>query len=202
MTFAELQDEFKDRGYHYVDPARYKRWLNQAYLELCESDDWPFLETETSSTAPLTISDLRQVLYVYDSTNDNALTGRDQRTMHERDPDLTATGNPENWYLEGTDTLNVWPPNTDVTIQVRYLEVPDEMSDDSDEPVVPSRFQNLIVDGAVIRALRNSEEYERAQILRNDWDLGVMRMAASLMDRNRQNPDTIVLTTPLFSRNA
>lgn len=200
-TFAEMKTEMADRGFHHISAARVGDWLNDAYAELCEAQDWPFVEATTTGTAPLTVTYLRQILYVLDTTNDSVLTGTDQRTVQDIDPDLRATGNPERFYLTGSTTVAVWPPNTSASLSVRYLRFPAELSADADEPIVPSRFQTLIVDGAVIRAYRNGDDHERANALRAQWDDAVARMASSLLSRDRHGPATILNTAPLGARN-
>lgn len=202
MTFAELQTEVQDRGFHHVSETRIARWINQAYLEICHKQDWPFRETTATGTAPLTISDLGKVLWVVDSTNDQPLRGGlDARRVQEMDPDLTATGNPARWYLTGSDTLRVWPTNATVSVTVHYLSKPTELSGE-DEPLVPSEFQNLIVDGAVIRAYRNADESDKAKGLRADWNEEMATMYEALLSRDRQTPFTIEDTAPAGMRGA
>ncbi len=204
MNLAEMRDELEQRGYSFIVdlPDRANRWINQAYQEVCEAEDWPFCEATTTGTAPLTISDLRQILYVVDSTNDLPLLGSDQRTIQQKDPDLTQTGSPCNFYLTGSTTLAVWPPDTSVSLTVRYLKVPAELDDDADEPIIPERFQELIIDGAVIKALKDTDRLGNAQALKQMWSESLYAMKLSLMDRNRFNQQAILDTSPAWSRNA
>ena len=195
QTFLELQAEFYARGYDYLaqDAAgqtRAKRWLNESYLELCELADWPFLEADITGVAPLTITDLRQVLSVRDSTNRQQLWGDDRRTMLDRFEDLTITGTPTQFYLEGT-ILKVYPVQA-VTLQVRYLAIPVALSGDTDEPVIPNQHQYLIIDGAVIRAMKDSDNFNGVAVLRAEYDVGVGRMMQTYLNRNLHNPDYIV----------
>lgn len=193
MQFSDLQTEFFERGFEDLNDAgvglaRAKRWLNQAYLEICDYDHWPFLEATQTGTAPLTISDLRTIIYVTDTTNDLALPGEDWRTVRDIDPDLTQTGNPELWYLEGTTTLKVWPPNTDASLSVRYLKVPAELSAGTDIPIFAARWHDLIVDGAVVRGYKNKDNFDAASAVRNEWERGMAQMTFALASRNLMNP--------------
>lgn len=196
QTFAELQTEFYARGYDYLaqDQAgqtRAKRWLNEAYLELCELADWPFLEGDITGAAPLTITDLRQVLSVTDATNKAQLWGADRRTLLDNYSDLTLTGTPTQFYLEGS-ILKVYPASTTVTLSVRYLGIPVALSGATDKPVVPNQYQYLIIDGAVLRAMKDSDNFSGAKALQEHYDMGVGRMAQTYLARNLHNPDYIV----------
>lgn len=196
QTFLELQTEFYARGYDYLaqdlaGQTRAKRWLNESYLELCELADWPFLEADITGTAPLTITDLRQILSVRDSTNKTQLWGDDRRTMLDRFEDLTITGTPTQFYLEAS-ILKVYPANTSASLQVRYVAIPTALSVDADKPVIPNQYQYLIIDGAVIRAMKDSDNFNGVAVLRAEYDVGVGRMMQTYLNRNLHNPDYIV----------
>lgn len=191
FTFATLKTELLARGFEDLDSTRQGYFINRAYQQLAEAYPWPFLRTTTTGTAPVTISDLRAIQYVVDSTNDFELSGVDERTVRDMDPDLAVTGTPELWWLSGSATLNVWPVNTTASLTVVYYKVPAELTG-TDATLIPARYEYLIVDAAVILAYRNSDNLDAAIALQGDFDLNVQRMAETLLDRNFQNPDLIV----------
>lgn len=192
MTFGELQTEVYSRGFNFLNQdaagrTRVKRWLNEAYLwDVCEAAPWTFLRTSTSGTAPLTIADLADVIWVADSTNDQGIAELDEKNLQDFDPTLDETGRAERWYMTSETTMAVWPVDTTSTFQVTYRKVPAELAADGDTPVVPSRFHNLIVDGAVIRAYRDSDEFDAADRLQIIQDMGLERMKRQLL---RHGPD-------------
>lgn len=193
-----MQTEIYDRGFDYLedsDSARVKRWLNEAYLELCELYPWSFLETTSTGVAPLAITDVREVLSVVDTTNNLKLSWVDRRTITDYNPDLSVTGNPTYWHLTDT-TLNVYPINTSASLSVWYIKVPTELSADGDLTLVPSRFQHLVLDGASIKAYKDSDNFDAVKELRAEYDRGVQVMVASLM-RHSDSPDYIVSVYPL-----
>ena len=194
MDFSTLRQRVADRGFDYLSQTKRGELINQGYHWLCEQHAWPFLRTTTTGTAPLSISDLRHVLYVVDSTNDQELYGEDERTIRDNDPDLAQTGNPQAWYLTSGPTLNVWPPNTSSSLTVVYLEVPTDLSSDSDTPVIPTRYHPHIVDAAVVEAYRDSDNAEAAEALLASLYVKVGHMVNTLMTPNYQNPDTLVTT--------
>jgi hypothetical protein len=199
VTFEELLNELYARGFNYLDQdaagqARAERWINEAYLELCDLRAWPFLLTTATGVSPLTISDVGKVLYVVDTTNETVLRPMDKRSLVDNDPALDDTGNPDSWYLDDETTLTVHPPDTSVSLSVRYARVPSELSDDDDEPVVPSRFQYLIVDGAVIKAYKDSDNFLAASALRAEYERGIQAMETAMFHRNFSGPEFIVVT--------
>jgi hypothetical protein len=196
VNLSELRTEVFNRGFDYLNStagqARVDRWLNQAYLEICELHPWPFLEQSATGSPPLEISDLRQVLYVLDTTNKFQLRGVDVRDVVDADPTLATNGQPECYYLVG-NSVSVWPVAS-VTLQVRYLRVPSELSQATDTPVLPQRWHDLIVDLAVMKAMKDSDNYEAASFLRSEVDRGVATMVQSLLTRRYDAPERIVLT--------
>jgi hypothetical protein len=74
LDFTTLQTEFFARGFDYLNDAgtgliRAKRWINDSYNEICQTADWPFLETSVTAANPQTIADARKILTVHDATN-------------------------------------------------------------------------------------------------------------------------------------
>ena len=191
MNLGTIETEVKARGFSDLSDTRLGYFINRAYHSLCELYNWPFLEATTTGTAPLTVSDLRTVLYVMDTTAGEELYGYDQRTVRERDPKLESTGSPEIFFLTGTDTINVWPANTDHTLTVRYIEVPADLATDSDTPVLPARYHYLLVDGAVLLAYGDSDSQENRAALQTFYDAEVRKMARALLDPNHFNPPEI-----------
>lgn len=193
FTFATAQTEFFARGFDFLNQdaagrTRAKRYLVEAYLEdVCANEPWDFLRTSTSSTAPLTLSDVDTLISVRDTTNDCQLEVADQGWLEDTYGSLTETGNPVYVYFSAESTLACYPANTTATIQVRYFKIPDEPSADGDTFLVPSRWQGLIIDAAVIRAYIDSDNFEAAQFLQTRFDRRLGKMYESEMVRD-SNP--------------
>jgi hypothetical protein len=196
---GELRAELKSRIGDFLSDTRANRLLNEAYLEICDRAWWAFLEATASGTAPLTISDLRAVLYVVDTTNGVELRGIDVRDLIDLDPSLSSTGTPQFYWLDGLTTLKVWPLNTTASLSVRYVKTPAELSSDSDTPLLPSRFQLAIVDLAQARALAtgpngtSQPRLEQAQAAQASADRKLLQMQDMLI-RRLDSPDFLVQT--------
>jgi hypothetical protein len=138
----------------------------------------------------LTISDVENVIAVVDSTNDAELEHVNHADVVDLDPDLTSTGNPLLWYWSSGTQLKLWPPSTTVSLTVYYFKVPAELSASGDTPVVPARFHDLIVDGAVIRAYKDTHDFAGAGALQQHFDRRLQNMAQSLLVRSSE-PDYV-----------
>lgn len=190
MTFKEIREEAIERGFNDFEQssARLKRWVNQAYREITDAYAWPFLKASKEGTAPVTISDLGHVLSFTDKTNEFVLTFADERELNQIDPAIDETGTAQRWYRASETELKVWPADTTSTFLVKYVKTPAELKEDSDEPVVPKVYQDLIVDGTVIRLYKNRDNAEMARAVREEWREGLQRMRAQLLQPNLDGP--------------
>lgn len=185
MNLTELQAEVYASGAAYLQqetggPARVTRWINQAYQELCDLDDWPFLETTATGTAPLTITDFDAVESVLDTSNRRKLEEIDWPTITELYPDLTTAGTPRWYYLTTGNVVNVYPVQA-VTLSVRYYKNPTDLSGSSDTPVVPAQFHDIIVLGAWRRVLLDDNAAGDYQFVKQEWLDRVQTMRQALL---------------------
>lgn len=189
MNFATLQTELSDRGFSYLSAARLGQYINVAYHELCDLEEWPFLEATASGAAPLTITDLRTVMSAWNSGANGNLTARDRRGLVDDYRDLTTTGTPRFFYVEDGTILRTYPVGG--TLTVRYIKVPADLTG-TDTPLVPSRFHYVIVDIAARRAYVDSDAFDKAQGVQAEIDrmVGVMRDSLLL----QQTQDDLFVT--------
>lgn len=194
MNLEALRTEFLARGFDYLSSTRADNYLNDAYLlDICEEEDWPFLEATEEGTAPLTIADLRTVEYVVNTTQTTKLTPmKEARLTDEFSPDLTTPGTPNLYYITAGTTVNVYPVSTTDEISVRYWKVPTRLSGTS-TPLLPERFHSLIVDGAVARAYEDSDDYELAQAASTRFLERLEQMRNSLGMPQHDAPDDFVV---------
>lgn len=192
MTFAELKTELEARGFDYLSDTRQGYFLNRAYHRVCDREPWPFLEGTATGTSPLTISDARAVLSVVSTTSAEVLQWEDIRTLRESDPSLSQSGVPYCWYFEGTD-LTAYPSSSD-TLSVRYIKVPTDLTNNSDEPVFPARYHYALVDGACTYAYRDSDNLEAASATEDEFEKAILEMTDSLLVVNYDSPANIVIS--------
>jgi hypothetical protein len=141
LSSARTQLEKLGAGRLSGDTTMEDYYLNQAKNWIEDKDDWPWLETTTTGSAPLTISDLRKVIYVADTTNDRLLKEADLIDIARRDPGIDDVGDPTRFYVDGLTSIKVWPVRT-VALSVRYLKYSPELTT-SDTPLIPARYHML-----------------------------------------------------------
>lgn len=197
-TLAELRIEvygpysyLNDSG---VQAARADRWINQAYHELCDQAPWTFLETSTSGTAPLTISDLGAIISVTDV--DGVALDPIQYDPLRRvvDGDITVAGNPGFYYITGTysamtgastTAVNTYPVPAS-SISVRYRMKPTNLASGGDTPLVPDEYRDIIALGALRRAAIDNQAWEAANGYRQEWDARLLDMVSAEIEPPRK----------------
>lgn len=186
MLLSDIRTEFLARGEDFLDSAgttRQDMFINTSYQRIAEAFDWPWLYADATGATPLTISDLRTVLSVVDSTNNVKLVHMDRRELIEADPALTASGSPYYWYRDSDVQIKVYP-TTSVTLAVRYIKVPAALSGPTDTPLIPTRWQSLIVDGAMVEAFKDSEDYNELQSLEQVFEQRLAQMKAAYREES------------------
>ncbi len=180
-TFLTLRTDFFGRGFdHYRTPAdslaQANRWINQAYLKLCEEALWPFLLATATGSAPLAVADLRAIRTVKTAGVTRPLDPIDEDELADG-YDLTTTGTPT-WFYVDNLTVRTYPVGG--TLTVRYWKVPAVLAADGDTALIPDRFCDAIVDRAVMAAAREDAP-EAAAAARASYDDTVDLMRRSLL---------------------
>jgi hypothetical protein len=188
MTFAEIRAEVQARGYDYLPTSRVDLWIKQTYLWVCSLYPWPFLETTITGPAPLEISDLSQIIHI--SSGTKKLEGADQRDIFDKDPSLAQTGTATAWYLDN-DEVKIWPVEDGAELRVRYIRKPANPVP-NESPLLPQAYHEILVDGGVLRGLKDNDEYDAASSLQGVVDMAVEGMKDSILQRNYQNPTVMV----------
>lgn len=185
VNLGEAQQEFYARGVDYIDDVdRLTLWLNQAKNIFEDTFPFPWLMQFVTGLSPLTISDLKDILYVFDANTNNELIGVPVQQLVVNG-DTTGSGLPTNWWLDG-NVLTTWPTAT--TVSARYVKESPELVQPSDTPLIPARYHNTWIDLAMIRAYVDRDNFVAAQglqqLVNTDLTLIVQRYAT----RNMQNP--------------
>lgn len=196
MTFQELQTELFARGFADLNDAgaglaRAKRWIVEAYHDINERADWPFLEASSTGAAPLTVADLRKVIDVTNSSNDSNLTLITRGTLGDAFPDLPSSGTPEYYWIDtstGTTRIQVYPTSTSASLTVVYYKIPADLSANGDVPVIPTRYQGAIVELAASKGYRSKDNLEQAAAAQNEGERIIAVMGQSLLDREAWDP--------------
>jgi hypothetical protein len=181
LTFTDMETELAARGFT-ISTARAGVLVNRAYQRLVGLQRWPFREASGEGTAPLDVTDLGQIEAVTNETQQYPLELVSYDDLLEWYGDLTTTGNPLYAYRAYVDSIPVvatYPTNTD-TIGVQYWKFPTELSG-VQVPIVPARYQLLIVEIASVMAERERGNHDAANALQVEVDRQVAEMVDELL---------------------
>jgi hypothetical protein len=198
-TFKELREEAAARGFKDMldggpREKRLGRWVNDADREIRDLAPWPFLEDTIEGPAPLEIAELAHVLSASNLTSGGPLEPIDQRQVAELDPGGSSTGTACHWFRAGMTTVDVYPTDVSSVLRVRYVRQPAALVADGDESMIPVAYQDLIIDGTVVRLYKNRDNFEAAQFVRQEWERGIEGMKHALLKPNYDRERSIVRT--------
>lgn len=162
MNFEELKTELFARGLNYLEEnaqevARAEFWLNTGYREVCNLQNWSFLEATASGAAPLSVPDFRKADYVL-GADGLPLSKTTRRDLVRDGWSLTETGTPIFYYLTQGTIFNVAPVSTS-PLTVVYFKRVAPMSG-TDVPIFDEEYHNVIVDKAMLLGYTDSDNFE------------------------------------------
>jgi hypothetical protein len=191
-TLLQLRTELLGRGTDYLSVSRANWFINAAHNELCEAYLWPFLETTATITVPSTsLTDVRAVASVNDATTGAAINYADRRSLALSSTVFSTTGTPSVYFFEGENITTY--PVAPGAVTVRYFRSAQDLVADTDQVIVPSRWKDLLMDGAMIRVYKDSDNFEEVAALRQEYDRQVHTMYTSYFSRQLE-PDHILVT--------
>lgn len=193
VNLTQAQAELGERGFSYLSAGRQLIMLNRALNDFEDFYPWPWLYKTATGAAPLTVTDLKYVLSVIDSTG-NEITGTDLNEINDTGG-VAVTGTPSSWYIDdtsGSPVLRGWPTGS-ATLTVQYVAEITELANGGDIPNIPVRYHPLWIDLAVIRAYQDSDNFAAANALRQDTEQALLRLVERYETRNRQTSPTIAI---------
>lgn len=106
-----------------------------------------------------------------------------ERPFHEASQDEDQDGVPEYFTVFGR-TLFLYPtPNeTGLSIELWYIKMPDDLSDDSDESELPSSFHEDVVRYALSRCKEVDEQDERALQIMGEYENRLIESKSEVFD--------------------
>jgi hypothetical protein len=84
------------------------------------------------------------------------------------------------WTIYNTQIEFAWDADRTYTLEQDYLVTPIELADDADEPEIPEEFQEVLVLGALVRALEVNDDNDIAQYQQGKKNLLVQAMLKRL----------------------
>lgn len=152
--------------------SRFLSLLNQVYREVMTKPGMERLRRSTTtfdsvaSTASYSVTSAARVNRVWETDNDRRLWEMSIDQYRSIEPDTSAnTGTPEAFIWLGTTApstqlIGLWPtPASAITYTAEILAVLTAIANDSNEPLLPLDFHEVLVDGAeALEMLRRNDE--------------------------------------------
>jgi hypothetical protein len=205
MNLGQLRDRaqqrFRDTGGLIIGTTTWNEHLNFAYREFLRAGRWPFttayedldvnagtrrvdLESLLGAGPPDAAEVLSGLENIYNITDDTLVQPFPVRGMAwrlRRHLENQSPGQPAFWEVVGADIVLVPPPITSVTLRFYYFDDPPELTLDADVPVIPLRYQESIVTGAVAKAHEDDQNRESADKYKKEFDQIVAQAVAELI---------------------
>ena len=179
-------------------------------LILQDGQEWPFLKTTYTQT--LTIG-TRQYSFPSDYSsvdwdtfylkklasegnspmNLKAISFEEYTQLHRSLDDTGSTGAPNYVYQTYEEKFGVTPvPNAAYEVEYVYWSTPVDMTLYDDTCIIPSRFDHVIVDGAVMFMMRFRSNEQSAAIHQNNFVEGIKAMRRTLLDDDLAVRSTVI----------
>ena len=84
------------------------------------------------------------------------------------------------------------PPNTDYQVEYVYFAYPNDLTVYNDVAIIPSRFDHIIVDGAMMYLMRFRSNDNQAQMHQADFENGLKAMRNLLLDGKLRVRSTVI----------
>ena len=84
------------------------------------------------------------------------------------------------------------PPNTDYQVEYVYFSYPNDLTLYTDTCIIPSRFDHIVVDGAMMYLMRFRSNDSQAQIHQSNFEKGIKAMRNLLLDDELYVRSTVV----------
>jgi hypothetical protein len=171
QNFLGLVDEVLRFGFNdgpQVNRNRIKAWINEALFQIArevQGPEWQATEDLEMESGvykyPLPEDFLRmQDIFYPEMRMRLRLLDLQQFDLHSP----TVISGPPSMYTLYASELWLFPnPNTNDTLELRYIRNPPQLTEDTDVPLLAPNYWHLLVDYAVSKAFRAEDDLEAAQ---------------------------------------
>jgi len=187
---SRVQARLKDAS---VSNTNILQFINDVNREICNRYQLDFMQASTtfntvagtdSYSLTSIAADLQQLYSLRVTSPDNAeiylqpMTA-DEFDMYIQDPTSQTQGSPTKYYLRNNTVYLTPTPDAIYTVAVRYIKLPTTLTSSS-QPDIPEEFNEIVVLGALYRAMQTNDNYDQALIIKNQMDTQVVDMLKRL----------------------
>lgn len=182
-----VRDEISEPTAGFWSNAEIDRWINRANYDLVDAAGIESASAQTITTIDGTESyslasdaGLVEQVELVDKTDSTEFTILRPLSLEQRDTD--GKSEPVGYYVNGTKLFVVPVPDGVYTLRVWYTRAGVTLSADSDTPIIPARFHDLLTLFAVSQAKRKGDD-PAYQTYLQDYVAGKEGMVAYLRSR-------------------
>jgi len=200
-----------------VSDADINTYINDAYQEAIADEQWPFLLTRAvfntvSGTADYDVTSVlestaeaHRILHVSSEGIKLEKLETAHYLMLEPHGGSAGSGTPQAWTTMDGTKLVLWPaPGGIASVQVVYLKLAPDLTQDTNEPLFPSRYHHVLKWGALRFLYTKIGDLESAEGATKTYEDGVSVLVADLV---KSTPPTALIwgkitdvDRPLFGR--
>lgn len=121
--------------------------------------------------------DTSKVLNLYDRTNDITLKYQEYNRFTELVPDPSEDSGDAYWWTFWANTIRLYPvPDSAYTLYLDYVKNITELADDDNTTDVPSKYDNLIISGAMVYVYKFDPKMGNWQTEKQSYELEIQKM--------------------------
>lgn len=196
MNFLELQNEVITNRFSNDQRPQVKNWLNYRYGRLWAMEDWSFkkqiLPLSVSGNATSVAKGVHgDIIRIWDTTTAPGYAPM----LSLRAEDLwdsgrsVTSGTPYDFTVVGNTIYFERPLDTNRSYWVLSTIPFTALANDSDTPLIPSEFHQLLVAGATAMGLMKEND-PASQAFEQDWDNGIQDMKSAYLTSQRTAYDS------------
>lgn len=190
QLITQVRDEISEPTAGFWSDAEITRWLNRANYDLADAAG-----VESSASSTITTADgtetyslpsdfsLVEIVELVDSTNSYQFTMLSPMAVEERIEDK---GSPSGYYVRNGSLYVVPRPDGVYTLRLWYYRAGVTLVNDSDTPIIPARFHDLIALFAIGEAKRKADD-SAYSTYRSDYIAGRAGMIEYLRKKGQGN---------------
>lgn len=209
MNLAQLRTQLQDLGYGTDTVTQQNDFLNAAYREIHSQMRWPFLETVAMNADTTVAGTPNYTPSITNWRNFDALriaqpniqnfTAIEYKSAQDLFDMLwvegissqVETATPRYWTMYGNQIWFFPCPDDAYSISYFYITEPADMASDSDIPVLPVPYHDVIVSGAICRMAFRQRDWIGLELWTQKYADGLTKMKEEYLVRQRQTSSEV-----------